>query len=191
MARRRGDERGAAAVETSIVLGILLLLAIGAVEYGLAFQEWISVTSATREGARVGASAGDFVDADCFILEAIAGPLSSIDGDAVIKVSVYKSDKNGTKGQANVYRPMLPTDAPGSLRCSTWFPIQQGWPDAHRDNRGTVRDWIGVEIEFDHDWMTNFMWFTGSICDRGTAPGVDCWKQETVMHIEPDPDPFS
>lgn len=182
-------ERGAAAVETTLVLGVLLLLAIGAVEYTLAFQNNVAATNAAREGARVGASAGDFVDADCVILEALAGPLQSSDELTVLEIAVFKSDSGGARGPANVYRPALPADAPGSLRCSTWFPISQGWPETSRDNTGYSRDWIGVEVEFDHDWITDFAYFNGSVCDRGTAPGVDCWKQFTIMHIEPDPNP--
>jgi hypothetical protein len=187
MSARTSDDRGAAAVETALVLGLLLMLAIGAVEWGMALRDWMSVTAGTRLAARVGATAGDEPNADCLILEAGAGSLQSIQDDQVIRVRIYKTDTSGNISSANIYRPAQPTDDPATLRCSTWYPVALGWPATTRDNDGPVRDWLGVEIEFDHDWMTGFLWWSGSVCDRGTAVNIDCWKQHTVMHVEPDP----
>ena len=46
------DERGAAAVELALVLWILLLLVLGMVEFGRAYNAKIELTGAVREGAR-------------------------------------------------------------------------------------------------------------------------------------------
>ncbi len=183
------DERGTAAVETALVLGLLLSLALGAFEWGMALRDWMTVTAGTREAARMAAAAGDETDADCLILEAAAGSLRNISDDQVIAIRIYRSDTNGAVGVSQVYRPAVDTDAPGSLRCSNWYSVSQGYPEANRDNHGATRDWIGVEIEFDHDWVTDFLWWSGSVCDRGTAPGTDCWTQHTIMRMEPDPTP--
>ena len=48
---RRQD--GAALVETAFVLPIMLLVCIGILEFGRAYQTWQVVTNASREGARV------------------------------------------------------------------------------------------------------------------------------------------
>lgn len=186
---RHTDERGTAAVETALVLGLLLTLALGAFEWGMALRDWITVTGSTREAARIAAAAGDEPNADCLILEAAAGSLQNISGDQVIAVRIFRSDTSGAQLASQVYRPKLDTDSPGSLRCSNWFPISQGYPEANRDNDGSVRHWIGVEVEFDHDWMTGFLWWSGSVCDRGTDSDADCWAQDTVMLVEPDPTP--
>lgn len=185
--RRRNEDRGAAAVETALVMGVLLMLAMGSFEWGMALRDWMSVTSSSREAARVGASAGDTTGADCLILEAAAGGLQNVSDDQVVRVTIYKTDTSGADLASNIYRPSQDTDDPASLVCASWFPIALSWPESSRDNDGATRDWIGVEIEFDHDWTTGFMWWSGSVCERGTAVGVDCWKQHTVMHIEPDP----
>jgi Flp pilus assembly protein TadG len=53
--RRRGatrNERGAALVEFALVVPILLLLLFGIVEFGIAFNDYISVRNGSREGAR-------------------------------------------------------------------------------------------------------------------------------------------
>lgn len=62
MGRRRGRrDRGATAVEFSIVVPVLLLLIIGMLEFAFVMRDYLSVSSATRTGVRVastGASAG-------------------------------------------------------------------------------------------------------------------------------------
>ena len=59
--RARG-ERGAALVETAFVLPIMLLVCVGILEFGRAYQTWQVVTNASREGARV-AILPEYVDA--------------------------------------------------------------------------------------------------------------------------------
>jgi Flp pilus assembly protein TadG len=51
---RSGRERGAAAVEFALVLPVLLLLVLGAIDWGWYFYLREVVTNAAREGARVG-----------------------------------------------------------------------------------------------------------------------------------------
>ena len=50
---RAGQEKGAALVETAFVLPIMLLVCVGILEFGRAYQTWSVVTNAAREGARV------------------------------------------------------------------------------------------------------------------------------------------
>ena len=46
-------ERGAALLETALVLPLVLLVAVGIFDFGRAFQTWQVLTNAAREGARV------------------------------------------------------------------------------------------------------------------------------------------
>ncbi|MDH3260068.1 MAG: pilus assembly protein [Acidimicrobiia bacterium] len=186
MSRVLHRDRGAAAVETSLIIGLLVLIALGSAEWGFGLKDWLSITAGTREGARVGASAGNTVGADCVILEATAGAVRNING-AVLEVWVFKSDTSGGIGLKQAYRPALPTEP--SLVCSSgsWFVIENSWPASARINSGAVRDWLGVRVVFDHDWLTGFMWFSGSVCNRGLSG--TCWHSDTVMRIEPDPNP--
>jgi hypothetical protein len=180
------SEQGAAVVETSLIVGLLVLIAMGAAEWGLGLRDWLGATAGTREGARVAASAGDTSGADCVILEATAGALQDING-AVTEVWIYESDTAGTVGaNRQRYRPRLPGDI-AQLACTDWVWIELGWPEGGRDNDGANRDWVGVRVLFDHDWLTGFAWFSGSVCDRGASG--NCWAADTVMHIEPDPTP--
>lgn len=187
---RRGkatSERGAAAVETAfLVTFVLVPLVIGAVEFGFGFNEWLSVTAATREGVRAGASAGPLEainpgdkDADCLALEAAAGALTSVDGDAVAEIWIFKADAGGNPTAWNRYRPKIDTDLPGSLFCNNWVRIGPiGWPIASRDNSGANRDNIGLRVVFDHAWVTGLPPFSGSVQ----------WRSDTIMRIEPEAD---
>jgi Flp pilus assembly protein TadG len=49
----RRNERGAAMLETAIMLPLLLLVCVGIFEFGRAYQAWQVLTNAAREGARI------------------------------------------------------------------------------------------------------------------------------------------
>ena len=51
--RLRRDDRGVALMEMALTLPLLLLISVGILEFGRAFQTWQIVTNAAREGARV------------------------------------------------------------------------------------------------------------------------------------------
>ena len=52
-------DRGAVAVEFAFVLPVLLLLMLGIMEAGRAFNAWMILTNATREAARYGITASE------------------------------------------------------------------------------------------------------------------------------------
>jgi Flp pilus assembly protein TadG len=51
--RLRRDTRGAALLEMALTLPMMLLVSIGMVEFGRAYQTWQVLTNAAREGARI------------------------------------------------------------------------------------------------------------------------------------------
>lgn len=53
--KQKTSERGAAAVEFAILLPVLLLILIGIMEFGRAFNVQITASNAAREGARYAA----------------------------------------------------------------------------------------------------------------------------------------
>lgn len=178
--RLRREEGGSALVETAIVLSLLMVLSIGAFEWGMAFRDWLSVSSATREGARVAASAGTIGSADCAILEATAGSLLSIDGSRIRFVDIYLADTTGAPtSQRQTYKPFdAATDDPSNLRCNNWFAVNDtAYPPSARDNIGAERDWVGVRLEFTHTWKTGLFWWSGGVT----------WSDRTIILMEPDP----
>ena len=63
--------KGASAVEFSLVLVILLLLLAGIADLGRAFNHYIVITNAAREGARLGARVDHTAVIDDFIKAAV------------------------------------------------------------------------------------------------------------------------
>jgi Flp pilus assembly pilin Flp len=55
MQRLRRDERGVAIAELALVLPLLLILLLGMIDVGKAFNEWIDETHLANEGARLAA----------------------------------------------------------------------------------------------------------------------------------------
>ena len=51
--RRAHQERGAALLEMALTLPLLLLVCVGILEFGRAYQTWQVMTNAAREGARI------------------------------------------------------------------------------------------------------------------------------------------
>jgi hypothetical protein len=182
-AERKQRDRGAAMVEFAIVFGLLLTISLGAFEYGMLFRDWLSVTVAAREGARVGASAGTISGADCIILEASAGALQSLSSGDVQHIAIYRSSPPGSfpgnnSSSTKRYRP-ADGESP-DLTClggSEWIIVNDGgdWDPEDRDNDGDDADWIGVRVEFGHAWMTDFLWWSG------TADFAD----DAVFRLEP------
>ena len=54
MALKRGDKRGASAVEFAIILPVLILFLFGIIEFSILFYDKAVITNASREGARAG-----------------------------------------------------------------------------------------------------------------------------------------
>ena len=53
---RRSDEQGAAAVEFALIVPVFLMLVMGLISSGLAFNRWNTLSHSSREGGRHGAT---------------------------------------------------------------------------------------------------------------------------------------
>lgn len=169
-------ERGTAAIELAMAMLVMLLLAIGAYEWGTGFADRIAMTSAVREAARVGSAAGPNPEADCRIIEAAASALNAVAGNPVKALWIYESDKDGVLGASRQeYRPANEDEV--ALECGggRWFVSANGWPSAARQNVGSNRDWLGVRVVVDHQWRTGFLWWNGSVE----------WAEDAVFRLEP------
>jgi Flp pilus assembly protein TadG len=49
---RLADERGQSAAEFALVAPVLIMLVLGAIQFGIAFNTWVTLTDAARAGAR-------------------------------------------------------------------------------------------------------------------------------------------
>ena len=79
MLKKLRGERGASAVEFGLVIPILLILVLGIIEFGHAFQVQGTLSAAAREGARAMALRNDQAQARSAVREAA----SALDPDIV------------------------------------------------------------------------------------------------------------
>jgi hypothetical protein len=155
---------------------------MGAFEYGMAFRSWFGLSAASREGARIGASVGPVLGADCAILEAAAAALTSTSGNEVVTIKIFDTEPaSGNVGAISTYRPLSSGAVDPSegeiLRCNTWVLTSPStpWVETSRDNTGEDRDWLGVDVTYQHNWITGFLWWSGSVE----------WTNRSVMLLEP------
>lgn len=185
-------ERGATLVEAAISYGLLFLAIFAIIEFGLGFKDWLSVSHASREGARAGATFGQDPNADFQILQEIESVLNPVGLPTGSRVRVFDASPGGLS-TTYTYQPGYddltdpgwtgtPNPLPGSC---DWNPCPQPgrstyepdcvafpgscaprWPTNTRDVGAPVTDRIGVEVSFTHDWITGLF---GTTTDFTTA----------------------
>jgi len=179
--RIRSAERGQALIEFTLILPVFLLILMGMLEFGSAYDHKTAMAYAVREGARVGATLGnggaypDSVDAT--ILAAVQPGLTDpILVENIAYIDIFKADAAGkpVSGKLNRY------DRYGLLIGTA------GWPAATRVP-GLSGDSIGVGVHYDFHPvtpLTNLLGlFFGGNPPYTTIPMADV----TVMHLEPTP----
>ena len=165
-------------MEMALVLLLLVGIVIGISELGIAFRDWLSVSTATRSGARVASAVGDDVNADCLILEATAGALVSVPIDDIESLWIFQADTNGDPtGQQQVFRPGNVATPDEILVCGNWLKNtgQSNWEHDERKVVADDLDIVGVRVNFTHHWVTNFPPFVG------TAD----FQDDAIMRMEP------
>lgn len=97
----RRSERGAALLETAIVLPLLLFVAVGIIEFGRAYQTWQVLTNAAREGARVAVIAGH---SDAQVTDAVRSYMQNgaLPNHASASVSINRNVPFGTTSASTV-----------------------------------------------------------------------------------------
>ena len=120
MSRSKRDDRGAAMVEFAIVLPVLLLILMGIIEFGRAYNAQVSIQAAAREGARELAlrhTSTDVVDATergapSVDIDGIAQAPCPASGDGKAEVTI-------TESFSFLVLPFGPLDltATGAMRC--------------------------------------------------------------------------
>ncbi|MEM9200791.1 MAG: TadE/TadG family type IV pilus assembly protein [Actinomycetota bacterium] len=197
------NERGVALVEMAIVAPLLILIAVGIVEFGMMWRDSLTVSSATRASARVASNLGESHLADYEALLSLDAALESSGGLTIQGVLIY--DASAADGQPHSSCFDLdgdPRDSVGwcnhysaadlvtvrTLDCSTACPSHfpdsttcaGGWtvhfcPDLHRSSsQGTGLSQVGVWVSVQRDYFTGMM--------PGDGVEID---DATVMNVEP------
>jgi Flp pilus assembly pilin Flp len=170
MTTERRDDRGATLVEAALVYALLFLALFAVVEFGLAFKDWLSISHAAREGARAGATFGNDPTADIQILRDIEQTLAPAGIANGMNVRVFNAEAPGVD-EVYSYAPgtdcsdNTPVGLPPLAGCCDWTPCPEpfrdsyqvpGWDPSTRDVEAPDLDRIGVEVQFSHQWLTNY-----------------------------------
>lgn len=176
------SSRGASLVEAALVFPILILMVMGIMEIGLAFKDYLTVSAISREGARVGALAGDDIEADCAILRGIGSVAAGSDLNRITEIQIFHASESGAQGATNVatYRPgrdprqcTVPSSASDG-----WALNSSAWPPTSRQTEVGDRplDIVGVRVIMNRNWVTGFPPFRGSMTIN----------EATITRLEPD-----
>ncbi len=165
-------------LEFAIAAPLLVLLVVGLIEFGFGFLDFQAVAGATREGARVGSAFGTDPGADALILSAVGDSLGDMRGGSELKeVWIFSSDEAGAVlDEANTTNKYIPDG--GGWQCldassCNWDPATRNTDLSN--NLGSVnRDYLGVRVIFDHEWVVGLLPFP--------AP---TWTDDTIMLLEP------
>ncbi|MEY2462114.1 MAG: hypothetical protein QOH64_252 [Acidimicrobiaceae bacterium] len=186
---RGADDRGAVLVEFALVFTFLCTLVFGVVEFGMAWQDRLTVETATRSGVRVGSNLGQNLQADYNLLLGVKSALTDVGMSNVVYVVVYKSTAiNGvvpptcTTGtsqstatvKCNVYTGAQLTSLASSQFGGTSGKLDASWPPLSRQNvQSAGPDYLGVWIKVTHPYVTKLFGNSTTIADSA------------VMRLEP------
>lgn len=169
---KRDRQRGATLVEAALVLPIIILLTVSLVELGLAFREFLTLSFTAREAARVGALAGNDVDADCNIIAGIVEAFGPSDlGD--VQIQIFKASEDSGQpvvGDINTWA-LKPSGDPSHCDSANWDVVET-WPSSERKvtvGPTSSLDILGVTVSTTHSWATGFPPWRGTINIARTA----------------------
>ncbi|MDP9468107.1 MAG: pilus assembly protein [Chloroflexota bacterium] len=162
-----------------MVLPIFLLLVLGTLEFGLAFDHNLTLEYATREGARTGSALANgggpitcspasaaSLTVDNNVVAAVERVLASegspIDLAQVSEIRIYKVTSANTNGNevAGLVNRWTYTPGAGPIVGGTALDFSpdlamQGWPACQRFNGQPNPDSIGVSVRYSYDLQTS------------------------------------
>jgi hypothetical protein len=182
MLRKRRD-RGATLVETAVVLPLVILLAFGVIEFGLAWRDVNTMERSLQTAGRTGSGLGRSRYADYETLRSLSASLAGMSGAEVSRVIIYDvppgsdgevpqdcldvvpspSATRGVSGLCNVYSAEQANQAnPGAgFRDDGSGSCAGSW-DANfcpitRDDSPPNTSTIGVFVEISYRPVTNLI----------------------------------
>ena len=148
----RDGERGQSLVEFSMIVPLFLLFLLGLLEFGMVFDHVLTISYASREGARTGAalangskmadeSLGTCSDVDSYVVAAVErvldSPGSPVHGDLsnVNQIRIYKATATGTEvGPVNVWTPGNGPTVDGTAAQLPALVLRVGLVHAHQQH---------------------------------------------------------
>ena len=179
--RRMHGERGAALVETAILVPVVILITFGMIEFSSAYQSSSVATSAVRAGARVASAEALLPTYATDAATAAATALHTVSSDEPQAMWVYKADSTtglpASGGFTNCTTNCISyTWIPSTRTFDTAHPGGNGWPYNTQNACNQISwDSVGVYVKLDHKFITKLF-------------GVDiALADHAVFRLEPAP----
>ena len=200
-APRRAD-RGQSTVEFALIVPVFMLLLLGLLEFGMAFDHTITLSYATREGARTasalvngggalgcgGSASPDAATVDPRVVAAVQRVLTSPGSQVAIarvsEIRIYRATATGaeTAGSVNVWH-YDPGNGPTVDGEQLDFSVASvGWPACTRSNANPPES-VGVSLRYRYEFATPLAAVLNLIGGSG-ATGLDV-SDRTVMAMNP------
>jgi Flp pilus assembly protein TadG len=175
-------------VEAVFVFPVLIVVMMGSLEFGMAWRDSVTVSTALRASARTIATQGNDGTADYYALQSLKAGLSGIPTAAIGRIVVYNASSftapdplclsmaapGGQTGSraCNVY-----TAASLSLASTSFSSTATGsCPSTAVDRyfcpltrdvvQSTVTDYVGIYIQVRHDFVTKLFGANLTITDK-------------------------
>jgi hypothetical protein len=186
-----------------LIVPVITLILMGTLEFGLAFNNNLTLEYATREGSRTGSGLGNGGSSNCaggvdlYMIDAqtvaavqriLKSPGSPIDLSQVSEIRTYSANSSGAQigGLANTWRytPGAGPDIDTGLAVERldFSSNSTGWPVCSRSD-GPSPDSIGVQVSYTYTFSTPL----GAIIRLlgGTSAGSLSLVDKTVMALNP------
>ena len=191
--RAADRSRGAVLIEAAIVTPLFFILVFGIIDVGLALNDDLALSHATRAGSRVASASGNDLYADYGIIQTIRREGAALPKGQIERVVVYRpsapgegptaSCKAGTSsagtgaahvGACNAYSPADMAKPKTDFGCLPAQQLDKYWCPTVRDvslDNGT--DYVGVWIQVRHPYVTRIF---------GTAVTL---TDQSIIRLEP------
>lgn len=188
------SDRAATLIEFALVVPLLLILAFGTAEMGLAWTTSNRVEGATSTAGRIASSSGSLDEADLNVLLSLQASLPAKSLENLDRVVIFRANSAGTGQPPSLCVPPVgdttrvvqsdcnsyPGDQVRSVTQTsplTNLPGTGGWlPSSRRDRLADPPDYIGVWVRTRHDNQT------------GTYFGDFIVTKTSIYRIQPDID---
>lgn len=190
--RSRRREGGAVAVETALVMPLILAVLFGIVEVSLLLRDHVAVTSAVRVGSRIASASADAGPGVCetgalappctstsspalaqAAADAIQRAGSAMPKDSIDHILVYKANAEGFPGAAG--NTTMPSSCDGIPSC-----VRFVWRDSANAFRYAGGSWdsksinacvnesdtLGVHLQATHTFITGMLGASVGLADR-------------------------
>lgn len=192
MNARRAAQSGQSVVELALIVPVFMLLLLGLLEFGMAFDHTITVSYATREGARTGSALVDGGASGCASVDprivaavqrVLTSPGSQVAISRVSEIRIYEATATGaeTSGKVNIWR-YDPTHGPTVDGEQLDFAVTSvGWSACDRTAHPPQS--VGVSLKYRYVFATPVGLIMSMVGGSGPA-GLDI-SDRTVMAMNP------